>query len=228
MIHIKDLSVKFNDLTVLENINIDVEKGEIVHILGPNGSGKTTLIKIILGLAKPSSGTITINTKKIGYLQQIIKVNANFPTTVGEVIYSGFSKQNLRMKKEDKALILSWLEKMQIPSLYTKQFSELSGGQRQRVLLIRAIISKPDLLVLDEPTSALDPDFRKHFYEIIQLLNQEGMTILNITHDLDSRFVDCSNNVLYLDRTIKFFGSYCVFQDTYVNKEHHHHVDRDI
>lgn len=228
MIHIKDLSVKFNDLTVLENISIDVEKGEIVHILGPNGSGKTTLIKIILGLAKPSSGTITINTKKIGYLQQIIKVNANFPTTVGEVIYSGFSKQNLRMKKEDKALILSWLEKMQIPSLYTKQFSELSGGQRQRVLLIRAIISKPDLLVLDEPTSALDPDFRKHFYEIIQLLNQEGMTILNITHDLDSRFVDCSNNVLYLDRTIKFFGSYCVFQDTYVNKEHHHHVDRDI
>ena len=228
MIHIKDLSVKFNDLTVLENINIDVEKSEIVHILGPNGSGKTTLVKIILGLAKPSSGTITINTKKIGYLQQIIKVNANFPTTVGEVIYSGFSKQNLRMKKEDKALILSWLEKMQIPSLYTKQFSELSGGQRQRVLLIRAIISKPDLLVLDEPTSALDPDFRKHFYEIIQLLNQEGMTILNITHDLDSRFVDCSNNVLYLDRTIKFFGSYCVFQDTYVNKEHHHHVDRDI
>lgn len=228
MIHIKDLSVKFNDLTVLENINIDVEKGEIVHILGPNGSGKTTLVKIILGLAKPSSGTITINTKKIGYLQQIIKVNANFPTTVGEVIYSGFSKQNLRMKKEDKALILSWLEKMQIPSLYTKQFSELSGGQRQRVLLIRAIISKPDLLVLDEPTSALDPDFRKHFYEIIQLLNQEGMTILNITHDLDSRFIDCSNNVLYLDRTIKFFGSYCVFQDTYVNKEHHHHVDRDI
>ena len=228
MIHIKDLSVKFNDLTVLENINIDVEKGEIVHILGPNGSGKTTLVKIILGLAKPSSGTITINTKKIGYLQQIIKVNATFPTTLGEVIYSGFSKQNLRMKKEDKALILSWLEKMQIPSLYTKQFSELSGGQRQRVLLIRAIISKPDLLVLDEPTSALDPDFRKHFYEIIQLLNQEGMTILNITHDLDSRFVDCSNNVLYLDRTIKFFGSYCVFQDTYVNKEHHHHVDRDI
>lgn len=228
MIHIKGLSVKFNDLTVLENINIDVEKGEIVHILGPNGSGKTTLVKIILRLAKPSSGTITINTKKIGYLQQIIKVNANFPTTVGEVIYSGFSKQNLRMKKEDKALILSWLEKMQIPSLYTKQFSELSGGQRQRVLLIRAIISKPDLLVLDEPTSALDPDFRKHFYEIIQLLNQEGMTILNITHDLDSRFVDCSNNVLYLDRTIKFFGSYCVFQDTYVNKEHHHHVDRDI
>ncbi len=228
MIHIHDLSVRFNDLVVLENINIDVEKGEIVHILGPNGSGKTTLVKIILGLAKPTSGTITINTKKVGYLQQIIKVNANFPTTVAEVIYSGFAKQNLSMKKEDKKLILAWLEKMQISTLYKKQFSELSGGQRQRVLLIRAIISNPDLLVLDEPTSALDPDFRKHFYEIINELNKEGMTIINITHDLDSRFVDCSNNVLYLDRTIKFYGSYCVFQDSYVNKEHHHHVDSDI
>ncbi len=224
MIHIQNLAVKFSDITVLENINIDVNKGEIVHILGPNGSGKTTLIKILLGLAKPTEGQVTINSKNIGYLPQIIKVNQNFPTTVGEVIYSGYAKQSLFIKKAEADLIKFWLDKMSIPHLYDKQFSELSGGQRQRVLLIRAIISHPDLLVLDEPTSALDPDFRKRFYEIIGELNKAGMTILNITHDLDNDFVDCSNNVLYLDREIKFYGSFCDFQNDYGNKEHHHHV----
>lgn len=224
MIHLHDLTVKFNDLTVLDDISFDIEKGEIVHILGPNGSGKTTLIKIILGLMKPTEGLVKINTLKIGYLPQIIKVNNNFPTTVGEVIYSGFANQRLFMQAKDKKLIKKWLEKMEIADLYNKQYSELSGGQRQRVLLIRAIIANPDLLVLDEPTSALDPEFRKHFYEIIRKLNKEGMTILNITHDLDSKYIDCSNNVLYLDRNIKFFGSYCVFHAEYTSKEHHHHA----
>lgn len=224
MIRLHDLTVKFNDLTVLDDISFDIEKGEIVHILGPNGSGKTTLIKIILGLMKPTEGLVKINTLKIGYLPQIIKVNNNFPTTVGEVIYSGFANQRLFMQAKDKKLIKKWLEKMEIADLYNKQFSELSGGQRQRVLLIRAIIANPDLLVLDEPTSALDPEFRKHFYEIIRKLNKEGMTILNITHDLDSKYIDCSNNVLYLDRNIKFFGSYCVFHAEYTSKEHHHHA----
>lgn len=225
MIHAKNLTVKFNDLTVLDDITFDVNKGEIVHILGPNGSGKTTLIKIILGLLKPTSGEVLIDSKKVGYLPQIIKVNSNFPTTVGEVIYSGFAKQYLVMKKAQIEIIKKWLQKMQIPDLVHKQFSELSGGQRQRVLLIRALIAKPDLLVLDEPTSALDPEFRKRFYEIMYELNKAGMTIINITHDLDSNFVDCSNNVLYLDREIKFYGSYCVFQTDYSSKGHHHHVD---
>ena len=225
MIHIRDLTVKFNQISVLENISVDVNRGEIVHILGPNGSGKTTLIKILLGLIRPTSGEVKIASTRIGYLPQIIKVNANFPTTVGEVIYSGFAQQSLLMKKQQIALIKVWLTKMEIPDLFDKQFSELSGGQRQRVLLIRAIIAKPDLLVLDEPTSALDPEFRRHFYEIINELNMEGMTILNITHDLDSHYVNCSNNVLYLDRKVRYYGSACDFQNDFGNKEHHHHVD---
>lgn len=224
MIQLDQVTVKYNDLVVLNNISFSIKKGEIVHILGPNGSGKTTLIKIILGLNKSNEGRVKINTTKIGYLPQIIKVNANFPTTVAEVIYSGFIKQHLFMTNEEKKQILRWLDKMEIKSLYNKQFSELSGGQRQRVLLIRAIISNPDLLVLDEPTSALDPEFRKKFYDIIRELNQEGMTIVNITHDLDSKYVDCSNNVLYLDRQIKFYGSYCTYQDNFASKEHHHHA----
>lgn len=224
MINLKDVSVKFEDLVVLKDINFTVNKGEIVHILGPNGSGKTTLVKIMLGFAKATNGEVNINTKKIGYLPQIIKVNNNFPTTVSEVIYSGFEKQHFFIKPNEKEKIMFWLMKMDIEKLYHKQFSELSGGQRQRVLLIRAIISNPDLLILDEPTSALDPEFRKHFYAMVKELNNAGMTIINITHDLDSKYVDCSNNVLYLDRNIRFFGSFCDYQDKFSSKEHHHHA----
>lgn len=224
MINLNNVSVKFEDLVVLENVSFTVNKGEIVHILGPNGSGKTTLVKIMLGFHKPSTGEVEINTRRIGYLPQIIKVNSTFPTTVSEVIYSGFAKQHLFIKPEEKEKIMYWLKKMDIASLYDKQFSELSGGQRQRVLFIRAIIANPELLILDEPTSALDPEFRKQFYAIINELNKSGMTIINITHDLDSKYVDCSNNVLFLDRSIRFFGSYCTYQDEFASKEHHHHV----
>lgn len=222
MVEIKNVTIRYDNLVILDNVTFNVSKGEIIHILGPNGSGKTTLIKVLLGFVKPSEGKVGVDTKKIGYLPQIIKVNNNFPTTVKEVIYSGFEKQNLFISKEDTALIKSWLEKMEINSLIDKQFSELSGGQRQRVLLVRAIISNPELLVLDEPTSALDPEFRKEFYKIIDELHEKGMTILNITHDLDTDYVSCKHKILYLDRSVKYFGTYCDFDTSFSKKEHHH------
>lgn len=222
MIQIQNVTIRYDNLVVLDNVTFSVGKGEIIHILGPNGSGKTTLIKVLLGFVKPSEGKVRVDTKKIGYLPQIIKVNNNFPTTVKEVIYSGFEKQSLFISKEDTKLIKRWLEKMEIGQLIDKQFSELSGGQRQRVLLVRAIISSPELLVLDEPTSALDPEFRKEFYKIIDELHGKGMTILNITHDLDTDYVSCEHKILYLDRSVKYLGTYCDFDSLFSDKGHHH------
>lgn len=222
MVEIENVTIRYDNLVVLDNVTFSVGKGEIIHILGPNGSGKTTLIKVLLGFVKPSEGKARLATKKIGYLPQIIKVNNNFPTTVKEVVYSGFEKQKLIISKEDTTLIKVWLEKMEIGQLIDKQFSELSGGQRQRVLLVRAIISDPELLVLDEPTSALDPEFRKEFYKIIDELHGKGMTILNITHDLDTDYVSCNHKILYLDRSVKYFGTYCDFDASFSSKEHHH------
>lgn len=221
MINANNINVSFEKIAVLKDISFKIEPGEFVHILGPNGSGKTTLIKTILNIVKPDSGSIDISTDEIGYLPQLINSKKQFPTTVKEVIYSGFNEQYLFPKNEQLQLIKDWLSKMEISDLYNKQIGDISGGQRQRVMLIRAIISKPKLLILDEPTSALDPEFRKVFYNLINQLNQAGMTIINITHDIDLNSISCQHKVIFLDQKIKYLGSYCDYHSTYGDKDSH-------
>lgn len=221
MINANNVNVSFEKIAVLKDISFKIEPGEFVHILGPNGSGKTTLIKTILNIVKPDSGSIDISTDEIGYLPQLINSKKQFPTTVKEVIYSGFNEQYLFPKNEQLQLIKDWLSKMEISDLYNKQIGDISGGQRQRVMLIRAIISKPKLLILDEPTSALDPEFRKVFYNLINQLNQAGMTIINITHDIDLNSISCQHKVIFLDQKIKYLGSYCDYHSTYGDKDSH-------
>lgn len=221
MIKANNLNVSFDKVPVLKDVSFEIEAGDFVHILGPNGSGKTTLVKTILKIVKPDSGSFLVQTDEIGYLPQLINSKKQFPTTVKEVIYSGFNDQYLIPKPNQIKLIKDWLEKMEISNLYNKQISEISGGQRQRVMLIRAIISNPKLLILDEPTSALDPEFRKVFYKIISQLNQAGMTIINITHDIDLNNINCSHKVIFLDQRIKYLGSYCDYHTKYGDKNSH-------
>ncbi len=221
MINANNVNVSFEKIAVLKDISFKIEPGEFVHILGPNGSGKTTLIKTILNIVKLDSGSIDVSTDEIGYLPQLINSKKQFPTTVKEVIYSGFNEQYLFPKNEQLQLIKDWLSKMEISDLYNKQIGDISGGQRQRVMLIRAIISKPKLLILDEPTSALDPEFRKVFYNLINQLNQAGMTIINITHDIDLNSISCQHKVIFLDQKIKYLGSYCDYHSTYGDNDSH-------
>ena len=149
---------------IIDGLNFNFEKGKFYAITGPNGSGKTTLVKTLVGLLKPTNGTIEMNTDNMGYLPQKLNLKNQLPMTVQEVIYSGFKKQRLIPTKTECDLIKAWLLKMEIPELFNKSMNYLSGGQQQRVYLIRALISNPDILILDEPTSALDPSFREKFY----------------------------------------------------------------
>lgn len=222
MIKYENVSVIFEDVTALNNINLHIKNGDYVHILGPNGGGKTTIIKIMAGLLKPTHGNVKLDFKKIGYLPQHFRSKKGFPATVFEVIYTGFTKQYLIPKKEQKQLINKWLKIMGIEGLLHKKISDLSGGQQQRVFLVRALIKEPDLLILDEPTSALDPDFREKFYKLLNGLNDSGTTILNITHDLNKDFAKCEHKVIYVDQEIKFNGKYCDYRTKYQDSEHHH------
>lgn len=221
MISYEDVFVSFGKFQALSSINFHVEKGSFLHIVGPNGSGKTTLIKTLVNLLKPTSGKITINATHMGYLPQKLNTKTNLPMTVREVIYSGFPKQTLKPSKADCELIKSWLERMEIPQLFNESMTHLSGGQQQRVFIIRAIISNPDVLILDEPTSALDPSFREKFYFLLNELHQKNnMTIIHVTHDLtDAVKDDCL--VMYVDQTIKFFGTYAKFHE-FEHRGHHH------
>jgi len=222
MIDYKSVSVSFGKFNVLNDVGFHVNQGDFLHIIGPNGSGKTTLVKLLVGLIKPTSGNIVVKDGiRMGYLPQKLNTKTNFPMTVQEVIYSGYQKQKLIPTKEDLKLINSWLDQMEIPQLMNSSMAYLSGGQQQRVFLIRALISNPDLLILDEPTSALDPSFREKFYQLLYRLQQEQkMTIIHVTHDLtDAVKDDCMT--MYVDQTIKFFGTYKAYQE-FEHRGHHH------
>lgn len=204
--NLHNITIKYGDIIALKNITFDIYAKDYFYIIGPNGAGKSTLIKLLTGLLKPSEGSFTIHTNSIGYLPQTLNSKPNFPITVNEVIYTGFKKQRLMMKKEDINLIDSWLKKMQIGSTGNKLMSTLSGGQQQRVFLIRALISNPELLILDEPTSALDPSFKSLFYNILQELNEKGTTIIFITHDINESLNN--GKILYFDQSLEFIGSF--------------------
>ncbi len=221
MIEFMDVNVYFGHYQTLKDINFKLNKGDFLHIVGPNGSGKSTLIRTLVGLLKPNSGKIKINTKNMGYLPQKLENKPTIPMTVKEVIYSGLEKQNMFISKKDETLIKYWLVKMEIPELYNESMLYLSGGQQQRVYLIRALISEPDLLILDEPTSALDPSFREKFYHLLYELQQEKkITIVHVTHDLtDAVKENCQ--IMYIDQTVKFFGCYKDFH-YFEHKEHTH------
>ena len=221
MIDYTQVGVSFGKFQALNNVTFHLKHGDVLHIVGPNGSGKTTLVKTLVGLLKPTTGSISIQANRMGYLPQKLNTKTNMPMTVREVIYSGFENQKIKPQKADCDLIKTWLEKMEISHLYEESMAHLSGGQQQRVYLIRALISKPDLLILDEPTSALDPSFREKFYLLLDELHQEQqMTIVHVTHDLTDAVKD-NCLVMYVDQTIRFYGTYHDFHE-FEHRGHHH------
>jgi len=218
---VRGLSFRYNSSEVLHDVSVTIRAGDYVGLVGPNGSGKTTLIKIILGLLKPYSGKITLfgtegdafsGWDRIGYLpQKISALNPRFPATVREVVAmgllanKGFPKY---LTRSDGGAIDGALELLDIGNLKHRSIGELSGGQQQRVLVARAIVNDPEFLILDEPTAALDPETRERFFALLQRLNRErGVTIIIVTHDIGS-IGKYTSKLLYVDKSIVFFGSF--------------------
>ena len=164
LISINNLSFNYNGNVILENINLDIKKGQNLAILGRNGGGKSTLIKLILGFLKPSSGNIKffINKDKLGYLPQIREFDNTFPINIFDLIISGLTnKKNFlnKFSELDKSKTINLMKEFGILELKDKHINEVSGGQLQRALIARAIISEPELIFLDEPESFLDQEF---------------------------------------------------------------------
>lgn len=207
LIKLDGISVAFNGECVIDNVSFDLFSGQIVTLIGPNGAGKTTLLKIILGIIHPDSGSIwKKDGLKIGYVPQKLHLSRDIPMTVERFM--------CLERHYDRSVLLQALEETGATALLTHGIHPLSGGEMQRVLLARALLKKPELLVLDEPAQGLDPLGEERFYTLLTRLNKtKHCAILMVSHDL---YVVMANahRVLCLNRHICCSGSPCEIADS--------------
>ena len=196
MIQVRHLSKKFGDSTVLKDINMDVEEGEVVCIIGPSGSGKSTFLRCINQLEKPSGGDILYNGVNIlggsmdirMFREEVGMVFQNFNLFPLKDVLENITLAPVLAKKEskEKASIkaMDLLTKVGLEDKAHSYPRELSGGQKQRVAIARALAMEPKVLMFDEPTSALDPELVGGVLEVMKSLAEEGITMIVVTHEM--------------------------------------------
>lgn len=200
-ISVKNLTVKYGKQTVLDRLSFDVEKGQIVALIGPNGSGKTTVFRALLNLV-PYEGSIKIFQKpvgdvlhRIGYVPQHFDFDRTLPITVNELL--SFANSPGTQKMADKIC-----REVKIDALSQRLIGELSGGQLQRVLIAQALLKSPDLLLMDEPSSGIDIEGTRAFYDLVKHVNQEhGVTVLLISHEVKTIHT-LADQILCLNREL--------------------------
>lgn len=194
-IKVEDLAFQYEKEPVLENISFEVNAGEFIMLTGENGAAKTTLLRNVLGLLKPSKGSMQLSKKNkmgdplvVGYVsQQVSAFNAGFPSTVLELVQSGRFQRGkwfTRLDESDKEHVRRALESVGMWNMRHKKIGDLSGGQKQRISIARVFATDPDLFILDEPTTGMDVSSREEFYKLLKHNSQHhGKGILMVTHD---------------------------------------------
>jgi len=173
---------------VLVDVDLEIGEPDFTGVVGPSGSGKTTLLKVLLGTVEPVRGQVRRRPGlRIGYVPQVETVNWNFPVTVSEaVLMSRTSGRRLPWPSAaERAEVAAVLDRLGIGGLGDRHIRELSGGQQQRVFLARALLRRPQLLLLDEPTSGVDVRTRHEVLHLLADLNAEGLAVVLSTHDLN-------------------------------------------
>lgn len=195
-IEISDLTCGYDHLPVFERLSWGMPEGAFIGLVGPSGAGKTTLLKAILGLTRPAVGTVRVfgepvrrSPAAVGYVPQVTSLPWDFPVTVAQVVMMGRFRAMRRWpwaQRADREAVSAILERLGLGALAKRPLQDLSGGEQQRVVLARALISRPRLLLLDEPTADVDMKTQHEILHLLGELNQQGMTILLTTHDLNS------------------------------------------
>ncbi len=197
LVELRHVSFGYGAAPVLEDISLHLHAGQFAALVGPSGAGKTSLLRLILGSLRATEGTVAVGgqrvngspARQVAYVPQVETVDWNFPVTVEQVVLMGRTRKSGFWpwpSAEDKRQVRSILEWLEIAPLARRHIRDLSGGQQQRVFLARALISRPDLLVLDEPTSGVDMRTAENVLHLLADLNRSGITILMTTHDLNA------------------------------------------
>ena len=197
LMELKEVTAGYPGHVALKDISFRVKKKEAIAVVGPNGGGKSTLLKVIMGLIEPQRGEVLILGEKpyknhhlkskIAYLPQQSTINPHFPALIEDIVQLGlFSELGLlkRPTKAHKERVIASLEKVDLQDMLGELYEHLSGGQKQRVLIARAIVSKPEIIMLDEPTTGLDVFSQESILKVVrELTEEEHLTVIAVTHD---------------------------------------------
>ncbi len=242
-VELDGVTFSYGDTPAVRDVSLTVERGGFLGLVGPNGSGKTTLLRIMLGLLEPDEGEVCLfgeraasndaNAGRVGYVsQKSSDRGGTMPVTVRETVTMGrFSESGRRMDDDDRHAVADALERVGIADLAERRLSALSGGQRQRAYIARALASDADLLALDEPATGVDAESRDDFYGLLGELNDEGMTVVLIEHDIGvvTEYADtvaCMNVEMYHHGETATFDADEVLAEAYGETAtilHHNH-----
>ncbi len=234
LISLENVSVTFDSQVVLDDVSMSVSKGDFIAVTGPNGGGKTTLLRVMLKLLRPSRGRVTyyydgseVKSLRIGYLPQKNMIDHRFPISVEETVRSGLLQgyRGNGCSTSDRRLFDDVVEMTGISDLLPRAIGELSGGQLQRTLLARAVVSRPDVLVLDEPLSYVDKRFEHRIYDIIDQLNCATAIVL-VSHEMSvisgmaNRHLVVDHNIRVCNALTHYVPGCCRFDDDNVGHIH--------
>lgn len=209
LIEVTRASFGYDGAAVLSDITYAVDAGEFTGIVGPSGSGKTSLLRLLLGTATPQHGSVTRRPGiAVSYVPQLETVNWSFPVTVGECVLMSRATRRLLpwATPAEKADVARVLERLGIGDLTGRHIRELSGGQQQRMFIARALLRRPQLLLMDEPTSGVDIGTRHEVLHLLDELHRDGLAIVLTTHDLNGMAAHLPNLVA-LNRTVIAHGA---------------------
>ncbi len=226
-VELSDIAVQYpNGVIALDKINLEICDRDLIGLVGPNGAGKSTLLSVILGLIKPTRGTVKLfgdpvspqNLRRVGYVPQKAQAtDANFPATVLEIVLMGRIPQVgmfHRLHKSDREKVEQILQALGINDLKNRKIGQLSGGQQQRVFVAKAVVGDPRLLILDEPTSGVDAQSKREFYTMLEKLNHDmGITIILSSHDI-ATVTKLANRVACINTSLFFCGSTSEFAES--------------
>ena len=205
LVSVEDVTFGYGRTAVLRDVSYTVQPGEFTGIVGPSGSGKTSLLRLLLGTVRPQHGAVHRRPGvAVSYVPQLETVNWSFPVTVGECVLMSRASTRLRpwATRQERGDVADVLGRLGIADLTGRHIRELSGGQQQRMFIARALVRRPDLLLMDEPTSGVDVATRHEVLHLLDDLNRDGLAIVLTTHDLNGIASHLPNLVALQQRVV--------------------------